>query len=168
MAVTMMAEVEFLFFFGSMVTSCALSLCACGRRIWDSELLRPLFMLSESRGSHWHRRCWLKLSFRVFFVKWWPAVPIHFARAGVVFECLYFWGNFSCSVKGQNPNGIDDVGWGWVFDLFLLNDDQLCLITFRLRASYLRVWTFEATCLWEVMENSLTCFIFAPRLLRSL
>ena len=81
----------------------------------------------------------------VGIVKWWPAVPNHFARAGVVFESLNFWGHVLCSVKGDNPNGIDDVGWSWVFDFFLLNDDQLCLITLRVRSSYLRVWTFEAT-----------------------
>ena len=74
--------------------SCAYSLCTCGRRIWESELLR----------------------------------------------------SFSCSVKAQDPNGIDDVGWSWVFDFCFLNDDQLCLFTLRVRASYLREWTFEATC----------------------
>ena len=31
------------------------------------------------------------------------------------------------------------------FRFFLLNDDQLCLITLRVRSSYLRVWAFEAT-----------------------
>jgi hypothetical protein len=51
MASTMWSEVEFLFFFCSMMISCALSLCARGRRIWDSELLRPLLMLSELRES---------------------------------------------------------------------------------------------------------------------
>ena len=74
MALTMLAEVEFSIFFCSMMSSCAVSLCACGRRIWDSELLRPLFMLSERRESQWHWRCWLKLSFCFFFVQWWRAV----------------------------------------------------------------------------------------------
>ena len=46
-ALTMLAEVEFLFFFCPMMTRCALSLCACGRRIKDSELLRSLLILSE-------------------------------------------------------------------------------------------------------------------------
>ena len=46
--------------------------------------------------------------------KWWPAVPYRFARAGVVFESLNFWSHFSCSVKGENPNGSDDDGWSWV------------------------------------------------------
>ena len=51
MTLTMLAQVEFSFFVCSMMTSCALSLCACGRRILESELLRPLVMLSEKRES---------------------------------------------------------------------------------------------------------------------
>ena len=47
MALTTLAAVEFSFVFCSMMTSCALSLCACGRHISESEILRPLVMLSE-------------------------------------------------------------------------------------------------------------------------
>ena len=35
----------------SMMLSCAFSLCACGRRKCESELLRALFMSSGSQGS---------------------------------------------------------------------------------------------------------------------
>jgi len=116
MALKVLAEVESSFVGTSMMTSCALSLCARGRRIWESELLRPLVVLSERREFHWYWQCWLKLSFRFCSFKWWPAVPIHFARGGVLFESLYFWGNFSCSVKAENFTDIDDLGWSWVFD----------------------------------------------------
>ena len=101
-----------------MMLSCAFSRCACRCRIWESELWRPLIMLSESRGSWWHQRYWLKLSFRFLFFKWCSAAPFHFARAGVVFESVYPWGHFSCSVKGDDPNGVDDVDWSWVFDFW--------------------------------------------------
>jgi hypothetical protein len=60
-------------------------------------------------------------------------------------QSLNFLGYFLCSVKAENPNGIDDVGWRLVFDLFLLDDDQLCLVTLRVRVSYLRAWTSEGT-----------------------
>ena len=51
MALTMLAKVEFSICFFLHDDQCAESICACGRRIWDSERLRPLFMLSEKRGS---------------------------------------------------------------------------------------------------------------------
>ena len=145
MALAMLADVKFSIFCCSMMTSCAYSLCACRRRIWSSELSRPLFMLSESRAALWNWRCWLKLSFWFLIVQWWPAVPIRFARADVVFEVLNFWSHCSCSVSAEKPNGIDDVGWTWVFDLLFFNDDQLCLFTLCVRASYLKFWIFKTT-----------------------
>ena len=47
----------------NIMLSCAFSLCACGRPIWQCQLLRPLFMLSGRRETWWHQRCWLTLSF---------------------------------------------------------------------------------------------------------
>ena len=45
---------------------------------WKARLLMASTMLAEV------------VFFEFFFVKWWPAVPNHFARAGVVFESLNF------------------------------------------------------------------------------
>ena len=66
-------------------------------------------MLSGRRKTWWHQRCWLTLSFWNFLKISCSSVPIHFARAGVVFEGLNFWGHFSCSVKAENPNGIRET-----------------------------------------------------------
>ena len=152
--------------------SCAYSLCACGRRIEESELLKPLVMLSESRGSWRHRRYSLKLIFRFLFFKRCSAVPFHFARAGVVFESVYLWGHFSCWVKGEDPNGIagltevefsivDDVGWSWVFDFcfwmmlrvefFLKSSCSLCACGCRIWACKLIVFSLRSvSCLWSL------------------
>ena len=44
------------------------------------------------------------------FVRCFSAVPVHFARAGVVYASLSFRGHFSFSVEVENPDRIDHVG----------------------------------------------------------
>ena len=139
------------------MTSCALSLCVRASHLrfwtfkvtfhpqWKARILMQLTILAEVEFSFCFSHCW-------------SAVPYHFARAGVVFESLYCWGHFSCSVTAENPNGIDDVGWSWVFDVWrcwLKLSVRFCfcwmmlrvecfeieLCTLGARVSYLRVWT---------------------------
>ena len=66
-------------------------------------------------------------------------------RASYLTVRTNFLGHFLCSVEGEKHDGINDVGWRWVFGIFWKSHAHLCLFTLRVRASYLKVWTFEAT-----------------------
>ena len=130
MSLAMLAEVEFAFFFQNYDQLCLVTLRvrASYLRVWFFEgifyaqwkprILMALTILAE-------------VEFSFFFSKCWSAVPYHFARAGVVFESLYCWGHFSCSVTAENPNGIDDVGRSWVFDVWR------CWLKFSVRVCFL-------------------------------
>ena len=73
------------------------------------------------------------------------AVPFHFARAGVLFDSVNFWGNFWCSVEAEKLVGINDVGWSWVFGFFLRISCAAVPFHFARAGVYLIVWTFGAT-----------------------
>jgi len=99
--------------------SCAFSLCACGR-LFDSVNVWGHFLCSEEAeipdgindvGWSWVFGFFLNISC--------SAVPFQFARAGVLFDSVIFWGHLLCSVEAEKPVSTDDVGWSDVFRLFL-------------------------------------------------
>ena len=88
-------------------------------------------------GSSWVFGCFLNISR--------SAVPFHLARAGVIFDSVNIWGHSLRQWTPINLMASTMLAEVEFLDFSSKYHAQLCLFTLRVRASYLTVWTFEAT-----------------------
>ena len=74
----------------------------CDLKSQHFSMINMLLIISETREVQWFYQFFLKISC--------SAVPFHFARAGVLFDSVNFWGHLLCSVEAEKPDGINGVG----------------------------------------------------------